>query len=282
MNNYYQEVKNYFNSKASSYDDVDSQLYWVLSDNFFKEILKKEIPIFFKVDTLNILDAGAGTGRWTMFMHELFSGKYTLRGDLIDISEKMLSVAKEKFIKNKLANNFSFILGNIENMPEILDNHYDLSISFYNVISFVENPRKALLEINKKLKNGGVHISILANKYHAYYFSILTNRLEELDKVVKTSKIKFNDSMPAIHCFTPQEAIDLYHAAGFSDIKVIGGPNFIYPGMDETYVHGSTEVIQNKLSNQENYKKILDLELDNYNNKEITGRANALMVIAKK
>ena len=88
--------------------------------------------------------------------------------------------------------------------------------------------------------------------------------------------------MPAIHCFTPEEARALYIKAGFRDVKVVGGPNFIYPGMEETRVHGSTEEIQNKLSDQKFYNKLLTLELDNYDNPDISGRANAIMVIAKK
>lgn len=88
--------------------------------------------------------------------------------------------------------------------------------------------------------------------------------------------------MPAIHCFTPEEARALYLKAGFKDVKVVGGPNFIYPGMEETHVHGSTEEIQNKLSDSKFYNEILDLELANYDNPNISDRANAIMIIAKK
>ena len=83
-------------------------------------------------------------------------------------------------------------------------------------------------------------------------------------------------------CYGYEALLRNYKEAGFENVKVIGGPNFIYPGMDETYVHGSTESIQNKLEDAEVYNKILDIEFDNYNNSDIAARANALMVIAKK
>lgn len=283
MNKYYKEVSSYFNNKAYEYDDVDNQLYWRLSDDFFKGILKKELPsLLTNKKEVRLLDAGAGTGRWTFFVNEILQDSYNVSGTIIDISEKMLEVAVGKFKKNGLDNKFTSILGNIEEMPEVENNYYDLSISFYNVISFVENPDKSLEEISKKLKKGGIHISILANKYHSYYFSVLTNRLSSIKEIKSESKIRFNDMMPAIHCFTPEEARNLYIKAGFKDVKVVGGPNFIYPGMEETHVHGSTEEIQNKLSDQKFYDEILALELDNYNNPDISGRANAIMVIAKK
>ncbi|MDA3802958.1 MAG: hypothetical protein PF488_03640 [Patescibacteria group bacterium] len=52
--------------------------------------------------------------------------------------------------------------------------------------------------------------------------------------------------------------------------------------MELAGIHGSTEEIQNKLNNKKFYDEILALELDNYDNPDISGRANAIMVIAKK
>lgn len=283
MNNYYKDVKNYFNSKADEYDDVDNQLYWVLSDEYFKKVLLAEIPKLFKDrNEIKLLDAGAGTGRWSYFFYDLFKEVYKTSGTLIDISDRMLKVARNKFEQKNIAKDFDFFEGNIENMSEIKDGIYDLSISFYNVISFVENPDKALMEINKKLKSDGVHISIVANKYHANYFAILTNRLTELDRIKNESKVAFNDIMPAIHCFTPNELELLYKKAGFEEVIVIGGPNFIYPGMEETFVHGSTKKIQNILNSKKDYRKILNTEFESYKNKDISGRGNVLMAIAKK
>ena len=283
MNKHYREISSYFNNKANTYDDVDEQLYWVLSDLFFKEVLKKEVPnLMVSKNEIKLLDAGAGTGRWTMFFYQLFSEKYKVSGELIDISEKMLDKAKVKIAKNNLDDEFKCLLGNIEEMNEIKNENYDVSLSFYNVISFVENPGKALLEIAKKLKNGGVHISIVANKYHSYYFSILTNQLAELNVIKNQSKIRFNKLMPHIHCYTPEELKKMYLDNGFSSVKVIGGPNFFYPGMEETYTHGSTESIKDKLSSADTFKKILEIELDNYDKKDIVGRGNVLMAIATK
>jgi len=276
-------MTDYFNSKAGEYDDVDDQAYWVLSDKYFKEILKKEIPKIIKnKKSLHILDAGAGTGRWILFFKDLFEKKYALSGTLIDISSKMIAVAKSKVKKLSLDKIFECKLGDIENLDSLTDDSYDLSLSFYNVLSFVEKPERAVKEISKKLKKGGIHISIVANKYHAYYFSILTNRLSEIQNIRKKSKIRFNDAMPSIHCFTPKELEILYKKNGFKKVKIIGGPNFIYPGMEETYVHGSTKNLQTKLITEKTFKKILDIELQNYNQEDIKGRGNVLMAIAIK
>lgn len=282
-NSYYLDVIDYFDSKADVYDDVDHQLYWVLSDMFFKEVLKKELSTFLDGrEELKLLDAGAGTGRWALFFHELFHKEINISGNLVDINAKMLEQAEMKIRQLALEENFLCQVGNIEEMPEVGSQSYDIALSFYNVLSFVQEPHKALLEIADKLKAKGLHISIVANKYHAYYFSLLTNQTKELSMIRNHSKVRFNELMPYIHCFSPDELRKLYLASGFSDVKIIGGPNFFYPGMDETLTSGSTESIDNLLGDKGVFQEILDIELECYAQQDLTGRGNVLMAIAEK
>jgi ubiquinone/menaquinone biosynthesis C-methylase UbiE len=283
MNKHYSSVAKYFNNKADEYDDVDQQLYWVLSDSYFKEILKKEVPkLFPHRSKIKILDAGAGTGRWSIILYELFHRSYNFSGHLLDISSKMLAVAEKKIKRLGLARKFTCTLANIEKMEVIPDHSYDLAISFYNVLSFVENPVTALREIRKKLKTGGYHISLVANKYHAAYFSILTGRTSELKAVLGKSQVRFNNDMPYIHCFSPQELRDLYKKSGYNSVRIIGGLNFMYPGMEETMVHGQTSRIRTSLAQTKIFERVLRSELKCYDREDIVGRGNILMAIAKK
>ncbi len=280
---YYQEVQNYFNEKAQSYDDVDEQLYWVFSDEFYKQVLKEELNDFIESrEDIKLLDAGAGTGRWTLFFYELFNDKLDISGTLVDISQDMLNEAEKKIEKRNLDDRFSCMNGNIEKMDDIPDEAFDLGLSFYNVLSFVKNPSIALEQINKKLNNSGLYFAVVANTYHALYFSLSTGRLDEIEKIKEESKVRFNDDMPYIHCYTPEELAEVGKKAGFSDTEVVGGPSFLYPGMEETKVHGQSDELQNILSNEETFDKLLETELEYYKNSDITGRANTLLLIAKK
>lgn len=283
MNTYYKSVQEYFNGKADSYDDVDDQLYWVFSDIFYKEVLKLELGKWFSgKESIKLLDAGAGTGRWTSFIDEITGKNCNVSGTLIDMSVDMLRVAEEKFAKTDISDKYQFISGYIEQMDEIENDHYDMGISFYNVLNFVENPEKALREIYKKLKSGGYYVAVVGNTYHAIYFSLMTQRLEQLDNVVKNSKIRFNDQMPDMKCFTPDELGKLFKDNGFKDVLVLGGPNFLYPGMEETFVHGSTSKLQGLLEDDKRLNKLLLTELKHYKDKGIVGRANTLLVMGKK
>lgn len=283
MNKYYEKITQYFNSKAFVYDDVDDQFYWVLSDQFYKSILQKQISRYFKnKKKIKLLDAGAGTGRWTLNFYNLFKKRFKMSGILIDISKNMLEIAEKKFKQLSIENDFEFINGNIENMNDIKDSSMDIAISFYNVLSFVEKPKKAIEEVWKKLKKGGAYVSIVGSKYHSLYFSILTGRFNELDIIDKKSKVRFNDLMPYMHCFTPDEIKKIFKLVGFKKVLVIGGPNFIYPGMEETFTHGNTNSIKYKLNRKNIYKKIIEIELKYCDNLDVVGRGNVLMVIAEK
>lgn len=283
MNTHNEETKDYFAGKAEKYDDVDNQAYWVFSDVFYKEVLKRELSDFLSSRSeIKILDAGAGTGRWTLFLHELFGDKVKMTGDLIDLSPDMLAVAERKLEERGLSAHFTAVTGNIEDLSDIPDETYDLSISFYNVISFVENPEKALSEVRRVLKKGGMHLSVVANTYHSLYFAALTGRTKELDRVNNESKIAFNDLMPSIHCFTPEGLKDLYKTAGFSVAEVCGGPNFIYPGMEETFIAGNTGSIQSFLETDGVFQTLMATELKYYRNADITGRSNTLLGIGTR
>jgi ubiquinone/menaquinone biosynthesis C-methylase UbiE len=273
----------YFAEKAEKYDDVDSQAYWVFSDSFYKEVLKRELAAFFSNhEEVRVLDAGAGTGRWTIFLHELFGADTKLTGHLVDISPEMLEVAKRKLNDKGLNKDFTVSVGDIEVLSSLADESFDLSISFYNVLSFVDRPEKALGEIRRVLKKGGLHLSIVANSYHSLYFAVLTGRTKEIDRVQNESKIAFNDLMPPIHCFTPNALRELYLGAGYEDAVVYGGPNFIYPGMEETFIAGNTSSIQSFLETDGIFQKLMTAELANYRNTDVSGRANTLLAIGRK
>lgn len=280
MNEHYQNVVSYFGGKAEQYDDVDQQLYWVFSDRLYREILKRELgPLLAEKSQIRILDAGAGTGRWSVIVDELFRQQASIQGTCVDVSPDMLAVAERKLAAAPYAGRYTCQVGNIESMPFLEPASFDVALSFYNVLSFVEHPLAAVKEVRSKLRAGGVYAAVVGNTYHAYYFSLLTKRPAELARVRDESKIKFNDLMPAMHCFTPAALTQLYLDAGFSRVEVMGGPNFLYPGMEETFVHGSTASLQQALTDEAAMQSLLDLELRHYRDPGIVGRGNTLLVL---
>ena len=282
-NNHYKKVISYFAQKATKYDFVDKQLYWELSDQLLRRIVRKKIINNFTNKQLRIMDAGAGTGRWSLILYDLFKKRGTkTHFDLIDITPHMLKEAETKIKKKGIIKQMKTYLGNIENLSVYENDFYDIAISFYNVLSFVEKPQKAMQEIYKKLRNNGLYASIVSNKYHSYFFNIITNRGLDLENISNLSKVRFNKNMPYIHCFTPIQIKQLYEKAHFRNIEVIGFPNFIYPNIEETYLVGQSHSHQNILSNKKIFNKILEIEYKECFNPDLSARGNTLLIIGRK
>lgn len=282
INSHYKKVIKYFRQKAAKYDLVDKQLYWRLSDTLLAKIVRvKLVKSFSKKKELKVLDAGAGTGRWSLILYDFLKRNHKLRFDLVDITKEMLVEADRKIKKKGLSAVMKTRLGNIENLFSYRNNYYDLAISFYNVLSFSEKPSCVLKEIFKKLKRGGLYASIVANKYHAYFFAILNNRVGGLTDA-KKGKIRYTDEMPFIHCFTPNEISRLYRQSGFKKVEVIGLPNFVYPNIEDTKIEGQSKKNKNLLEDKKNFRRILELEFQEYFNQDVAGRGNVLLVIGRK
>src|SRR4051812_44992344 len=112
----------YFAEKAEKYDDVDSQAYWAFSDSFYKEVLKRELKAFFDTrKNVRLLDAGAGTGRWTLFLDEMFGATSDISGVLLDVSSDMLAVADRKIVQRGLSGKYLTQIGDIEDLAGFED-----------------------------------------------------------------------------------------------------------------------------------------------------------------
>jgi len=282
VNSHYKDVIKYFSKKAAKYDLVDEQLYWRLSDKLLEKIIQvKLIEPFLKKKELKVLDAGAGTGRWSLILYNFLKKSFKLHFDLVDITKEMLTETERKIRKKGLTNTMEIHLGNIEDLSDYPNDYYNIAISFYNVLSFSENPERALKEVFRKLKKGGLYASIVANKYHSYFFSILNNRVNELADI-KSGKTRYTSEMPFIHCFTPNEIRKLYQKNGFKKVEVIGFPNFVYPNIEDARIEGQSRQSKNLLENKKNFQKILATEFRECFNQDVVGRGNVLLIIGKK
>ncbi len=106
----------------------------------------------FPINEGKFLDIGCGMGGFTRYVKYL---KPDMKVCGCDISNRALEIAKKKDIKNEI-NYFKYDICDIK----IKDDFFDY-ISIFDVLEHLENPLKAINEVNRVLKKGGyIHIFV--------------------------------------------------------------------------------------------------------------------------
>jgi ubiquinone/menaquinone biosynthesis C-methylase UbiE len=131
-----------WNNRALTYDKSKRS-------KFFKTIQSKAVDILDLKHNMTFLDLGCGTGWAVMYAYKKTNGQGTYIG--IDISEKMIDIAQEKF-KDQQA--IKFIQGSAENIDLSL-NSVD-KIICTNSFHHYTDPSVVLASIKKVLKTNGI------------------------------------------------------------------------------------------------------------------------------
>ncbi|MBU1143196.1 MAG: class I SAM-dependent methyltransferase [Firmicutes bacterium] len=272
------EVKEYFKEKAKEYDDVDHQLYWVLSDMLLWNIFDEQVLSNYSDKEFTFLDAGAGTGRWTLKILEKYP---KAKGIMIDLSSDMIDVAKEKLNSRGYSDRVEIIIDNLDTV-KVDESVVDISFTFHNVLGFVENPQIVIGKMNKTTKLNGYVVCGVPNFYHNIYFNIASNNLDLASETFNNHMGRFTKEMPQMHMFTPVILKKIYSDIKIKNINVHGFPVCIYPGYSETQLHGQTKSLKNALEDTDYFNKIYEMEKKLIMNEECACRGNQIVIIGKK
>ena len=186
--------------KGNEYDNKfkDSSyrsLIWDMEKIILKKIISKYLEGYFE----NYLDFACGTGRVLEFMEQ-----YSNNSIGIDVSESMLSVARNNVKKSKI------ICGDITKDATILSNiEFDL-ISAFRFFSNAQDELRVetLMMFNEILKNKGY----LVFNNHRSHHNLFINRLKRLIKyLIKNKHIKY---------FSESEVRNLIDECGFKIVKI--------------------------------------------------------------
>jgi ubiquinone/menaquinone biosynthesis C-methylase UbiE len=129
-----------------------------------QEDMGKIVDIFKKHGAKKVLDLGCGTGRHTIY---LAKNGFDVYG--IDIAEEGIKIAKEWLSKEKLQADLR--IGSIYERLPYEDSFFNAIISTNTIHhNKIENIRKAILEIERILKPGGlVFITFRKRKFRKFY-----------------------------------------------------------------------------------------------------------------
>jgi len=181
-----QYVETLFDSISEKYDLLNHLLSLGI-DIIWR---KKAIKLLAKFNPERILDIATGTADFAIEAMKLSPVEITG----IDISEKMLEIAKKKISKRKLEDKIKLIYGKAEAL-DFKAGCFDAVICAFGVRNF-ENLEKGLKEIHRVLSDKGVFMMLefsLPNSYmikNVYKF-YLTKVLPEIAGIVSKRKYAY-------------------------------------------------------------------------------------------
>ena len=138
-----------FDAGADKYDQQRRMVIPCFND--FYQTAVNLIP-FDRTDSFTFLDLGAGTGLLASFIINLFPNA---EGTLIDVSEKMMEKAMERFSSNK---RIGFLESDYSNNP--LPGQYDLIVSAMSIHHLSDEEKKLLYQ---RVYDGLTHRGIFIN-----------------------------------------------------------------------------------------------------------------------
>lgn len=142
-----EQVEEMFDNIAPKYDKLNH----ILSFNIDKLWRRRVMRIVRRCAAHNILDVATGTGDLAIAMaHSIDRAK--ILG--VDLSEEMLSVARQKVDGAGLASRIELSKGDAEQLSMVDDETMDVVTVAFGVRNF-ENMERGLAEIRRTLKKGG-------------------------------------------------------------------------------------------------------------------------------
>jgi len=155
---------------------------------------------------VNVLEVATGTGLIAMEL----AGNVG-RIEAIDLSSKMITLAKSKISKDHL-NNIHFTVQSAYNL-DFKDDHFDLAVCS-NALHCMADPQKAISEIRRVLKDNGILIA-------PTYCHGVNWRSRLLSRAMSITGFKVYNR------FGMDEFIDLIKSSGFTIIKKDVSNDFI-------------------------------------------------------
>ena len=208
----------YHDHEALAYDaKYDENPFFV---KVYEPVTWDNIRRFLPPLPAQVLDAGGGTGRWTLPLTEM--GYHVT---LTDISQGMLDVARAKVEAKGLADRVAILRQDIRDMHELADEGFDLVLAEGDPVSYCKDPAAAISELARVAKVGA-HVIVSVDSRIAAVSALRRLDFDAAGELLRTGQMRWRgpDTELAfpIHAFTIPELTGLFEARGLRVVRVLG------------------------------------------------------------
>ena len=210
-------TQKYHDRVAPRYDDSYDDEFWQWHDTLTWDYLKPHLPTDSNAE---VVDLGCGTGKWAA---KILKSGYAVT--CVDISARMLDQARAK-LDPQASHKTAFVQADLADLSVLPPDRFALAVALGEPIGFTESPRRALLEISRVLKPGGLLVATLDNRLAGIDFLLSGGDPNAMAAFLKSGKTHWltqnhRERFP-ITTFGPAEAVKLFESAGFDVLEVIG------------------------------------------------------------
>ena len=219
-----------------------------------------------------ILDAGGGTGRWTIPLAQM-----GYQVTLIDVSAGMLEIAQRKLATAGLLDRVTAHHMDVCDMRELPDEHFDLAMAQGDPLSYCQDPDRAVAELARVTRPGGHVIGSVDSRMRAVR-AMTEGNWDHAEQILATGEMPWRGDDPTlafpVHAFTLGELQALFERRGLRVVRVLGKPVF-FPCLPP-------DVQQRVLENEEDLARLLELEARYADDSGWAGSALRLEIVGVK
>lgn len=210
-----ENFENFSTEKAQKYDYGVNQ--YAFNRELYDPMLIELLQPYVSGEKLKILDAGGGTGKWSIYFAKMGHDV-----ELLDIAEPMLAIATENIAKEKCSDKVNIVKASIDALPYD-DDIFDFVFSDRNPISHCgkkENAYTAISELYRVLKPKGHIFGCVLNRYRKIAQLTMELEFDKALKLFEEGHMQRSD-LNYTYYFGLEELKNKLYDVGFTDCIVI-------------------------------------------------------------
>ena len=250
------QVERFYDKYSENYKNTHKERF---VDELFEHFLLKNLP---KNKKLDILDVGGGIGRFSIPLAK--KGHNIV---LTDISKGMIKQARTIAKKEKI-NSLTCFQESATEMVNQQKDTFDVVFLMNGILDYCGDHKKTLKEVKRVLKNGGILIGTVNNRFIYTTTNILLLK-KDIHKFKQSYKTGNYRNKFSVHDFTLKELQDVLKNH-FKINKILGVTNLL------------RKWEYSDISTKKNWNKLLKLQINFAEKKEYINNSSDFLFVCKK